>query len=58
MFLQDKLIYIYGDIEQETNNLILTSSNSYPDGLSISCKIIETDTGNIVAKLEFEKEFN
>ena len=51
------LIYKFGDIEQETNNMILTSDNSYPDGLSISCKIIEAETGNIVAKLEFEKEY-
>ena len=52
-----KIIYKFGNIEQENNTILFTSNNSYPDGLSVSCIIIDINNKNIIAKLELENIF-
>ena len=53
-----KLIYKFGDSEQEENSFKAQSKNSYPDGLSISAKIIDFyDNNKILSKLELENVY-
>ena len=53
-----KLLYIFGEIEKEENYIILNSeTDKYPDGISISAKIVQIDNNEIFAKLELEKEY-
>ena len=51
-----KILYKFGDREQESNSFTLISSMSYPDGMSISARIIDNKE-NEVAKLELEDEY-
>ena len=51
-----KILYKFGDKEQESNSFTLISSMSYPDGMSISARIIDNKE-NEVAKLELEDEY-
>ena len=50
------IYYTFGDfIEQESNEIILNSrDDSFPNGMSISCRIINIKTGNEVASLQIE----
>ena len=53
-----KILYKFGSIEQEENNIILNSENDiYPDGLNISAKIIDINTETILASLVLEEEY-
>ena len=49
-----KIIYKFGNIAQENNTIVFNSNNSYPDGLSVSCIIMDINNKNIIAKLELE----
>ena len=51
-----KIIYTFGNKEQESNSITLTSDNSYPNGMPISAKIIDNNNKEI-AKLELEEEY-
>ena len=51
-----KIIYTFGNKEQESNSITLTSDNSYPNGMPISAKIIDNNNKEI-AKLELEDEY-
>ena len=51
-----KILYKFGDREQESNTFTLISSMSYPDGMSISARIIDNNE-NEIAKLELEEEY-
>ena len=51
-----KILYKFGDREQESNSLTIISSMSYPDGMSISARIIDNNE-NQIAKLELEDEY-
>ena len=54
-----KIIFKFGEIEQESNSIIFTKENAtYPNGLSISAKIVKKDNNNYqCARLELEKEY-
>ena len=53
-----KLLYTFGEIEKEENYIILNSeTDKYPDGISISAKIVQKDNNETFAKLELEKEY-
>ena len=53
-----KILYSFGIIEQETNYIILTPENgTYPNGLSISAKIVDINNSEILAKLQLEDEY-
>ena len=49
-----KIIYKFGNYEQENNTKIISSNNSYPNGLFISVKIVDINNGKEIAKLELE----
>ena len=51
-----KLLYTFGEKEQESNTITLTSGDSFPDGMAISVKIMDNDEKEI-AKLELEDEY-
>ena len=51
-----KILYKFGDREQESNSFTFISSMSYPDGMTISARIIDNNE-NEVAKLELEDEY-
>ena len=51
-----KLIYTFGTEEQSSNTFTVTSSTPYPDGMSLSVKLLD-NSDKEVAKLEFEKEY-
>ena len=51
-----KLLYTFGEKEQESNTITLTSHDSFPDGMPISVKIVDNDEKEIV-KLELEDEY-
>ena len=51
-----KLLYTFGEKEQESNTITLTSHDSFPDGMAISVKILDKDEKEI-AKLELEDEY-
>ena len=50
-----KIIYKFGDREQESNSFTITSSKSYPDGFPISARL--QVNGEDKAKLELEDEY-
>ena len=53
-----ELLYNFGGIEQESEYFILSKDNdTYPEGLSISVRIINKETKETKAKLELENEF-
>ena len=50
-----KIIYKFGGIEQNSNCYIVTSDNSFPEGMPISAEIIDLENeNNILAKLVLE----
>ena len=51
-----KILYTFGEKEQELNSITLTSDDSYPDGMPISARIVDND-GKEIAKLELEDEY-
>ena len=51
-----KILYTFGEKEQDINSITLTSENKYPDGMPISAKIVDND-GKEIAKLELEDEY-
>ena len=51
-----KILYKFGEHEQESNTFTVISSMSYPDGMSISARIIDNNE-NQIAKLELEDEY-
>jgi len=51
-----KILYKFGEKEQESNTITLTSDDSYPDGMPVSAKIVGND-GKEIAKLELEDEY-
>ena len=51
-----KILYTFDKTEQENNTIILHSNNKYPDGMSISARIIDM-TGFELAKLELDDEY-
>ena len=51
-----KILYKFGEIEIYNSTYVLTSKNSYPNGLSISARIINNYNEEI-AKLEIENEY-
>ena len=52
-----KILYKFGNIEQENHTIIYNYNNSYPNGLPVSCKIIDINNKTIIAKLELENIF-
>ena len=50
-----KIIYKFGDREQESDTFTVTSSRSYPDGFPISARL--QVNGQDFAKLELEDEY-
>ena len=53
-----KLLYAFGSIEKEENYIILNSEvDKYPNGISISAKIVQKYNNEIFAKLELENEY-
>ena len=52
-----KIFYTFGDIEQESNSITITSENSYPSGMPISARIIDKDGSYTIAKLDLEEEY-
>ena len=50
------ILYTFGDYEeQESNELVATSRDeSYPNGLSVSCRVINEKTGNEVVSLKLQ----
>jgi alpha-amylase len=51
-----KILYTFGETEQETNSFKVTSEDSFPDGMPISAKVVDMD-GKQLAKLELEDEY-
>ena len=51
-----KLLYTFGTKEQESNSLTVTSSNSYPDGMPLSVKLLD-NSNREVAKLQFDNVY-
>ena len=51
-----KIIYKFGEIEQENNIFVVNSYNSFPNGIPISAKIID-DKNNELVKLSLENEY-
>ena len=51
-----KILYKFGDIEQDNNYLIINSDNSYPEGISISARIVNNKNIELV-KLTLENEY-
>ena len=51
-----KLLYKFGDKEQESNEFTVTDSNSYPKGLNILVRLVDT-SNNEIAKLKLEEEY-
>lgn len=53
-----KIIYTFGEIEQEDNYIILNSEeHKFPNGLNLSAKIINTENNEEFAKLKLEEEY-
>ena len=50
------ILYKFGETEQESKTFVVTSDNSFPDGLPISAKIVDKN-GKEIAKLELEDEY-
>ena len=51
-----KIIYKFGDFEQNSNTFTITSSNSYPKGFPISAEILDNDNNHLV-ELILENEY-
>ena len=51
-----KILYKFGDIEQDNNYLIINSDNSYPEGISISARIVNNKNIELV-KLTLENGY-
>ena len=51
-----KIIYKFGEIEQENNIFIITSDNSFPEGMEISAEIFDMNNNHLV-ELILEKEY-
>ena len=51
-----KIIYKFGDIKQNDNTFLVTSDDSYPEGLPISAEIVDMDNNHLV-QLVLENEF-
>ena len=51
-----KILYTFGKTEQEKNTFKITSESSYPDGMPISAKVVDSK-GKQFAKLELEDEY-
>ena len=51
-----KILYKFGETEQDSKTFVVTSDNSFPDGMPISAKIVDK-TGKEIAKLELEDEY-
>ena len=51
-----KLLYTFGDKEQQENSITITSSSSYLNGMPISVRLLDNFNKEI-AKLEFENEY-
>ena len=52
-----KILFKFGNKEQENKTFILTSENSYPNGISLSARIIDINNNNEIAKLELENVY-
>ena len=54
-----KIIYKFGEIEQENNSFYVNSNDSFPDGMHISAKIINTknNKNNEIANLALENQY-
>ena len=53
-----RIYYKFGNVEQEEDTIILNSKdNKYPEGMSISAKIIDIRSGIDLIKLELEDEY-
>ena len=50
------ILYTFGTTEQEDSSYTVTSSDSFPDGMPISARIIDAN-GKELAKLELEDEY-
>ena len=49
------ILYTFGEQEQSDNYITVNSKDgSYPNGMSVSCRIINSKTGNEVASLELQ----
>ena len=48
-----KILYTFGTKEQESYTITLTSADTFPDGMPVSCRIVD-NSGNQLAKLELE----
>ena len=51
-----KILYTFGTKEQESYTITLTSADSFPDGMPVSCRIVDNN-GNQLAKLELEDQY-
>ena len=51
-----KILYTFGEKEQELNSITLASDDSYPDGMPVSARIVSKN-GKEIAKLELEDEY-
>ena len=49
-----KIIYKFGEIDQENNNITINSENSYPNGFPVSARLLDIRNKNLIAKLELE----
>ena len=45
-----KILYKFGEKEQESNSITLTSNDKYPDGMPVSARIVDNDGKEIVKK--------
>ena len=52
-----KIIYKFGEIEQDNNNITINSEISYPNGFQVSAKLLDINSKTIIAKLELENEY-
>lgn len=50
-----KTVYTFGDKEQESNTISLTSADKYPDGMKLSVKLIQD--GKTIATLDLEEVY-
>ena len=56
--IDHKILFYFGGIEQESNYFIITKENdTYPNGLSISARIVLINTNTTFASLILEEEY-
>ena len=56
--IEHKILFYFGGIEQESNYFIITKENdTYPNGLSISARIVLINTNTTFASLILEEEY-